>query len=153
MAKAFNFVIRNIKKTRKYRPQVPQRYANTHKCLGPTWGWWNTETSYDISSSVSLHLIMYCTQLNFALPHRLHESEGKPKSIFLTLSTYQETYVSGILCYDCRDWKCDRTIKFFQKWIGNPFLKVSFKNHNPLSKIPTLIWESMNFTCSFPCNS
>ena len=31
-------------------------------------------------------------------------SEGDPGCIFFTLNTYQTTFISDILSYDCRNW-------------------------------------------------
>ena len=34
-------------------------------------------------------------------------SDGDPKCKFFTLNTYQITFISGSLLYDCKNWKCD----------------------------------------------
>ena len=36
-------------------------------------------------------------------------SEGDPGCLFFPLTTYQATFISDILLYDCRNWKCDGT--------------------------------------------
>ena len=59
----------------------------------------NLESSFEVKKS---------TDFPFFYLMDLRRSEGDQECIFFT-HTYQANFISDILLFDCRNWKCDLT--------------------------------------------
>ena len=105
-------------------------------------------------------LMMYCTQLGFALQYGSQESKGDPKCVFFTLNTYQGTFISNIFIrlQELKNQKCDRCFKDKQTWweiqINSTINLLSFSlfRHNDLPwNIRKFIHNKLN-TVNFTSN-